>query len=99
MGRLLCIAIFVTKLTLAGITPAAAGPFHVDHNRIVDTRGRAFLMRGTQLTDFRLETAAADIRPGGGKNGADFGPHSATSLSAIRLRFNMNTVRIPVNVL
>lgn len=49
-------------------------------------------MRGTQLTDFRLETATTDAVPNG------FGPHSATALSAIRLRFNMNTVRIPMNV-
>src|SRR4029077_2042595 len=32
------------------------------------------------------------------RSGREFGPHSATSLSAIRLRFNMNAVRLPVNV-
>lgn len=42
--------------------------------------------------EFRPKTAARDSRPG------DFGPHSATSLTAIRLRFNMNTVRLPLNV-
>lgn len=50
-------------------------------------------MRGTQLTEFRPQTVARDTR-----NGVDFGPHSATSLAAIRLRFNMNTVRVPVAV-
>lgn len=51
-------------------------------------------MRGTQLTDFHPQTAEYDNRAG-----ADFGAHSATSLSAIRLRFNMNAVRLPANVL
>jgi uncharacterized protein (TIGR03437 family) len=49
-------------------------------------------MRGTQLTDFHPQTAARDNR-----GGRDYGPHSATSLSAIRLRFNMNTVRLPLD--
>lgn len=61
---------------------------------MLDSQGRAFLMRGTQLTEFHLQTVARDNRAG-----EDFGAHSATSLSAIRLRFNMNTVRLPVNVL
>lgn len=76
------------------ITPNPAGPFHVSGNRMLDSQGRAFLMRGTQLTEFHLRTVERD-------NGAGevFGSHSATSLSAIRLRFNMNTVRLPVNVL
>lgn len=51
-------------------------------------------MKGTQLTEFHAETAAQDNH-----SGTDFGPHSPTSLSAIRLRFNMNTVRLPVNLL
>src|ERR1044071_4565914 len=75
------------------VTTAPAGPYHVEGNRIVDSRGRPFLMRGTQLTPFRPQTAAHEAR-----SGEDFGPHSATSLSAIRLRFNMNTVRVPVDV-
>ena len=76
------------------LTPVPAGPFHVVRNRIIDSKGRPFLMRGTQLTEFRPQTAAHDDR-----SGEEFGPHSATSLSAIRLRFNMNAVRLPVNVL
>lgn len=76
------------------ITPAPAGPFHVSGNAILDSRGRAFLIRGTQLTEFHLQTVARDNRAG-----EDFGAHSATSLSAVRLRFNMNAVRLPVNVL
>jgi uncharacterized protein (TIGR03437 family) len=76
------------------ITPGPAGPFHVSGNRILDSHGHPFLMRGTQLTPFDLATVARDNRAG-----EDFGPHSATSLSAIRLRFNLNTVRLPVNAL
>src|ERR1700678_1797337 len=76
------------------ITLNPSGPFHVSGNRMLDSQGRAFLMRGTQLTEFHLQTVDRDNRAGD-----DFGAHSATSLSAIRLRFNMNTVRLPVNVL
>jgi uncharacterized protein (TIGR03437 family) len=76
------------------ITPNPAGPFHVSGNRMLDSQGRVFPMRGTQLTEFHLQTVERDNRAG-----EDFGPHSATSLSAIRLRFNMNTVRLPVDVL
>jgi uncharacterized protein (TIGR03437 family) len=76
------------------ITPNPAGHFHVSGNRLLDSQGRAFLMRGTQLKEFHLQTVERDNRAG-----EDFGAHSATSLSAIRLRFNMNTVRLSVNVL
>jgi uncharacterized protein (TIGR03437 family) len=75
------------------VTPAAAGPFHVDQNQIVDAKGHAFLMRGTQLTAFHLATVTEDNR-----GGSDFGPHSATSLTALRLRFNMNTARLPLDI-
>ena len=74
------------------LTPAPHGPFHVDGNRVIDAKGRPFLMRGTQLTEFHPQTMAHDNR-----SGLDFGEHSATSLSAIRLRFNMNTVRLPLD--
>jgi len=76
------------------LTPAPRGPFHVTGNHIVDAAGRTFLIRGTQLAEFRLQTAAHNFR-----SGADVGPYSATSLSAIRLRFNMNAVRVTLNVL
>jgi uncharacterized protein (TIGR03437 family) len=76
------------------ITASPAGPFRVSGNRLLDSHGRPFLMRGTQLTEFHPQTVDRDNRAG-----EDFGPHSATSLSAIRLRFNMNTVRLPLNVL
>jgi uncharacterized protein (TIGR03437 family) len=62
-------------------------------NQIVDSKGRPFLMRGTQLPAFHPLTAAENNRAD-----IDYGAHSATSLSALRLRFNMNTVRLPVDV-
>src|SRR5215469_4792383 len=75
------------------ITPAANGPYRVEENRILDSRGQNFVLRGTQMTAFDPETAAADNRAG-----ATYGPHSATTLSAARLRFNLNAVRLPVDV-
>src|SRR5579872_1030423 len=74
------------------LTPSPDGPFQIDGNRIVDAKGRPFLMRGTQLTEFHPRTMAHDNR-----YGRDFGEHSPTSLSAIRLRFNMNTVRLALD--
>jgi uncharacterized protein (TIGR03437 family) len=75
------------------ITAAPSGPFHVDHAQIVDSAGRPFLMRGTQLTPFHPRTAVWDNHAG-----PDYGAHSATSLTAVRLRFNMNTVRLPLDI-
>jgi uncharacterized protein (TIGR03437 family) len=75
------------------ITPSPAGPFHVAVNQLLDSHGRPFLMRGTQLPGFHLQTVDRDNQAGD-----VFGAHSATSLSAIRLRFNLNTVRLPLNV-
>ncbi len=74
------------------ITPVPAGPFHVQGARILDSRGRPFLLRGTQLAPFHLETEAHESR-----SATDFGAHSATSLAAIRLLFNMNAVRLPLD--
>jgi uncharacterized protein (TIGR03437 family) len=74
------------------ITPAPEGPFHVDANRILDSRSRIFVMRGTELRAFHPETEERDAR----STDDEYGPHSATSLAAIRLRFNMNTVRLPL---
>src|ERR1700691_426212 len=74
-------------------TVAPAGPFHVEGNRIIDFKHRPFLIRGTQLPGFHMETAARDNAAG-----VYYGVHSATTLSAIRLRFNLNAVRLPVEV-
>lgn len=75
------------------VTSSPNGPFRVEHAQILDSTGQPFLMRGTQLTDFHLGTVAADNRAG-----RDFGAHSATSLTAVRLRFNMNAVRLPLDI-
>ena len=84
----------------ASVAPAAArptlapsGPFHVSGNQILDSKGRRFLVRGTQVPEFHLNTVAHDNRAG-----LDYGAHSATTLSAIRLRFNLNAVRLPLDV-
>jgi hypothetical protein len=82
---------------LAGVLPAQQltlaprGPFHVEQGRLVDASGRPFLIRGTELPEFRPETVAHHER-----SGEDFGAYSGTSLSAIRLRFNLNAVLLPI---
>ena len=53
------------------LTPAPRGPFHVTGNRILDAAGHPFLIRGTQLAEFRLQTEAYNYR-----SGADVGPYS-----------------------
>lgn len=93
-GLLACGAVQLTASnSKQALTLAPSGPYHVAGNQIIDSQGRRYLMRGTQLPEFRLETIDHDNRAG-----EDFGPHSLTSLSAIRLRFNMNTVRLPLNI-
>ena len=73
------------------LTPAAAGPYQVDGNRIVDVKGRRYLVRGTELPTLTLKTA--DIAG----DGKEFGAFSASSLISIRQRLNMNAVRLPVS--
>src|ERR1035438_2312210 len=73
------------------LTPAAAGPYRVDGNRIVDAKGRRYLVRGTELPTLTLKTA--DIAG----DGKEFGAFSASSLISIRQRLNMNAVRLPVS--
>ncbi len=73
------------------VTAAPNGPYHVLGDRILDAAGRPFLIRGTEVAEFRLDTLAYHSR-----SRQDFGAYSATALSAIRLRFNMNAVRIPL---
>jgi uncharacterized protein (TIGR03437 family) len=75
------------------LTPAAAGPYQVDGNRILDARGRAYLVRGTELPTLTLKDS--DIAG----DGKEFGAFSPSSLISIRQRLNMNAVRLPVNPL
>jgi uncharacterized protein (TIGR03437 family) len=75
------------------LTPAPHGPYRVAGNHVTDSLGRTVLLRGTGLPEFRREAAVRDSH-----SGIDFGPYSATSLSAVRLRFNMNAVRLPLNI-
>jgi cytochrome c peroxidase len=70
---------------LAQITPAPAGPYRVEGNRILDSQGRPFLIRGTRLPPVTPES------------GPDFGPFSGTSLVTLRQRLNMNAVRLPID--
>src|SRR5258708_37904395 len=75
------------------LTHAAAGPYQVDGNRILDAKGRAYLVRGTELP--RLTLKDSDIAG----DGKEFGAFSPSSLISIRQRLNMNAVRLPVKPL
>jgi hypothetical protein len=90
---LACVVLPAVSSSSQQITLAPQGPFHVAGKYQVDAHGITFPLRGTELPAFHPQTVARDTRVA-----ADFGPHSATSLAAIRLRFNMNAVRIPVDV-
>jgi uncharacterized protein (TIGR03437 family) len=74
------------------LTAVPKGPIHVERNRLVDSQGRAFLLRGTELPEFRTPSQA------GGSEADGFGLHSATVFSTIRQRWNMNVVRIPLSL-
>lgn len=72
------------------LTAAAAGPYQVDGNRILDANDRAYLIRGTELPVLTLKDS--DIAG----DGQEFGALSPSSLISIRQRLNMNAVRLPV---
>ena len=74
----------------ARLTSAAAGPYRVDGNRILDAKGHPYLVRGTELPTLTLKLA--DIAG----DGKEFGAFSPSSLVSIRQRLNMNAVRLPV---
>ena len=73
------------------LTPAVAGPYRVDGNRILDAKGRPYLVRGTELPT--LTDNPEDIAG----NAQGFGAFSASALISIRQRLNMNAVRLPVS--
>src|SRR5450759_3218965 len=75
----------------ARLTPAAAGPYRVDGSRILDAKGRPYLVRGTELPTLTIKPA--DIAG----DGKEFGAFSASSWISIRQRLNMNAVRLPVS--
>jgi hypothetical protein len=77
---------------LQELTTVPERPIHLERNRLVDSQGRAFHLRGTELPVFR--TLAQDSRA----EADGFCPHSATVLSTIRQRWNMNAVRIPLSL-
>jgi uncharacterized protein (TIGR03437 family) len=95
-----CLGMFTSALlaaTGAGntailqFTLAPSGPYRVIGNRILDSHGNPYLVRGTALPPLTLNAppAAGEI-PG-------FGPFSASAFITIRQRMNMNAVRLPVN--
>ena len=79
--------------SLARLTSAAAGPYRTVGNRILDSKGRPYLVRGTELPT--LTRNRADIAG----DGTSLGAFSASALVSIRHRLNMNAVRLPVSPL
>ena len=75
------------------VSAAPSGPYHIQGAQILDSAGRPYLLRGTELIPFDPLTAEYDNRAG-----MEFGGHSGTTLSALRLRFNLNSVRLPVTI-
>ncbi|MDR3700632.1 MAG: di-heme enzyme [Candidatus Sulfopaludibacter sp.] len=75
------------------LTAVPQGAIHVDVNRLVDSAGHSFLIRGTALPEFRtlLPADGADTPLG-------FSPYSSTVFGTIRQRRNMNAVRIPLSL-
>jgi uncharacterized protein (TIGR03437 family) len=73
------------------LTLAPCGPYRIAGNQILDRLNRPWLARGTRLAAFKLQSTAVERVSG------TFGPWSATTLTTIRQRLNMNTVRISAN--
>ena len=69
------------------VTPVGVGPFRVAGNRLLDARGREFLIRGVDLPTFHPGVRTRD----------PYTSFSATTLSGVRRRWNFNAVRIPVD--
>jgi uncharacterized protein (TIGR03437 family) len=74
-------------------TPPASGPYQVRGNRILDSQGRPYLIRGTELPTLTLTDSPSPSRI------PQLGPFSASALVTIRQRMNMNAVRLPLNAL
>ena len=86
MGSRACAALFLCSLLRAvEVTPPPLGPFHIEGNRIVDARGKGFLLRGTELPEFTLTDYQG------------FGPFSLSAFATLRHRMNLNAVRLPLN--
>lgn len=73
------------------LTPAVAGPYHVEGARLIDGHGRPYRITGTRLAP--LTSSGMDITGTPG----EFGPLSATTIVTIRQRVNMNAVRLPLD--
>src|ERR1700761_4152808 len=73
------------------VTPAPAGPYHVEGSRLIDSHGRPYLLNGTRLAQVSASDSDLNGMPG------YFGALSATTIVTIRQRLNMNAVRLPVD--
>lgn len=86
---LLSLACAASAQVFPAITPAPAGPYHVRGRQIIDSKGRPYLIRSTNLPPITLDRPPDHPR--------DFGPFSGTTFITIRQRLNMNAIRLHVD--
>jgi uncharacterized protein (TIGR03437 family) len=86
---LLGLACAASAQVFPAITPAPAGPYLVRGSRIIDSMGRQYLIRSTNLPPITLDRPPDHPR--------DFGPFSRTTFITIRQRLNMNAIRLHVD--
>src|SRR5438045_3641186 len=71
-------------------TPVAKGPLRVQGSVIVDSAGQSIPLRGVEMPGLNLANpAAAQLQTVAAMNSITFG--------TLRLRWNLNTVRLPVS--
>ena len=71
-------------------TPVANGPLHVQRNVIVDATGQVILLRGVEMPGLNIASPTVEQR-----QTAD--ALNATTFGILRLRWNLNAVRLPVS--
>jgi uncharacterized protein (TIGR03437 family) len=89
----LCLALSLTlRLGLAhGIpTPVPNGPLHIQRNVIVDSTGQMIPLRGVEMPGLNLANPTAGQRQ-------TVDAINAVTFGILRLRWNVNTVRLPVS--
>src|SRR5215469_7552884 len=71
-------------------TPAAIGPLHVQRNVIADSTGQTIPLRGVEMPGLNLANPTPAQRQ-------TVDAMNAITFGILRLRWNLNTVRLPVS--
>ena len=90
LAVLCCFLPAIAQTKWPQLTPAPSGPYHVHGNRILDSQGCPYLIRGTALPELTL----TDLPSPGGV--PQFGPFSPSAFVTLRQRMNMNAIRLPI---